>query len=73
MDIPENKAITPAIAAITPPANKQTPDLPKVVKLASPDGKSYLTSDLAEAAHLHRAHGYVFDDADQRDAILSSH
>ncbi len=73
MDIPENKANTPAIAAVAQPANKQTPDLPKVVKMASPDGRAYLTSDQAEAAHLHRAHGYTFDDADQRDAILSTH
>ncbi len=67
MDTPENKAAS---------VDNKTAKAPKkqaAIALTSPDGKKYLTSDPAEATHLHRAHGYRFDDDKQRDSVLSTH
>jgi hypothetical protein len=67
MDTPENKA------APVESKTEKTQKKKAVIALHSPDGKKYLTSDPAEATHLHRAHGYRFDDDKQRESVLSTH
>jgi hypothetical protein len=73
MDIPKNKAVSPVTHSGEDKSAKTKRHDKKTVKLTSPDGRAYLTSDLAEAAHLHRAHGYRFDDDTQRESVLSTH
>jgi hypothetical protein len=72
MNTPDNKAITPASPA-KPVRDDEKQPAPEVFKLVSSDGKPYHTTDPFEAAHLHRGHGYRFDDEKQRDAVLSTH
>ena len=54
---------TPANKAASTPENKTTAAKPATAKptvyqLTTPDGRKYITTDLAEAEHLNRTRGY---------------
>ena len=59
---PRNKAAeAPEVKAEAPEVKDDATDQPDntgVYKLLTPDGREYATSNLVEAEHLQRAHGY---------------
>lgn len=76
---PLNKDSGNVDVPVSVPVERVVPEVPddivsdRVVELLSPDGKSYFVSDEAEAAHLHRAHGYRFVQSSDRTRILPNH
>ena len=55
---PANKARTRTRKA--PAAKTATAKAPALIKMTTPDGRAYSTTDADEAGHLNRTRGYTF-------------
>ena len=55
-----NKAAPAAPANKAPAAKTATAKAPALIKMTTPDGRAYSTTDADEAGHLNRTRGYTF-------------